>query len=89
MWGTKGERVEHLRGQGISEKDIDRIRRRVKIGDPVRLHRVFEPDVLGRPYGNVISGTVVGKYPHLCIIQVGRGYTSFRWAELAADQKRG
>lgn len=88
MWGTRGERIEYLRSQGISSKDIKRVQKRVKIGDAVRVQKVFEPEALGRPYGGVISGTVVGKYPHLCVIQMGRGITSFRWAEIVASWKR-
>lgn len=88
MWGTKGERVEQLRSQAISSKDIARLQKRVQVGDTVRVPRVFEPEVLGRPYGGGVSGTVVGKYPYLFVMWTGRGYTSFRWAELAASRKR-
>lgn len=88
MWGTKGERIEQLRGQGISTKDVERVRDRTHVGDQVVMRKVFEPDVQGRPYGSITTGTVVGKYPHLFVIHVSSGNVSYRWSELVASRRR-
>lgn len=87
MWGSKEERCDYLRSQAILPKDIARVKKRIQIGDKVSLFETADP-VQGRFRGRKVTGTVVGKYPHLFVMQVGEEYTSFRWAELAASRKR-
>lgn len=88
MWGSKEERCDYLRSQAILPKDIARVKKQVKIGDKVSLHGSLDQDAQRRSRGRKVNGTVVGKYPHLFVMQVGGKFTSFRWAELAASQKR-
>lgn len=87
MWGSKEERCDYLRSQAILPKDIARVKKRIQIGDKVSLFETADP-VQVRYQGRKVTGTVVGKYPHLFVMQVGGEYTSFRWAELAASRKR-
>lgn len=64
---------------GITQKDIDRIRKKVKIGDKIRV-KTSKAVGIEQP---VRRGTVVGKYPCFAVIEFANGMQeSILWIDL-------
>lgn len=71
---------------GITQKDIDRLRKKIKIGDKIRV-KTSKAVGIGqqnkRCYGAVRRGTVVGKYPCFAVIEFTNGaQESILWIDL-------
>ena len=65
--------IERDKIGGITQKDIERIRRKVKIGDRIRVKTLKAASIEqlnNRQYGAVRRGTVVKKYPHFSIMKI-------------------
>ncbi len=78
--------IERDKIGGITQKDIERIRRKVKIGDRIRVKTLKAASIEqlnNRQYGAVRRGTVVKKYPHFAVIKFMNGVQeSILWIDL-------
>lgn len=84
--GTRKERTG-----GITQGDIEKVRKRVKIGDKVRIHtfKAADPDCMSsRYYGIERRGVVVGKYPHFAVVEFPGGtQESVLWVDFVKGAK--
>ena len=78
--------IERDKIGGITQKDIERIRRKVKIGDRIRVKTLKAASIEqlnNRQYGTMRRGTVVEKYPHFAVIKFMNGVQeSILWIDL-------
>lgn len=76
---------------GITLKDIDDIRRKVKIGDRIRINTVKSCSIeqMNRKiYGTVRKGKVVAKYPHFAIVEHPNGVReSVLWVDIIRKRR--
>ena len=70
---------------GITQTDIDQIRKKVKIGDQIRVRTLKAGDVetIGSRTESVRKGTVVAKFPRFAVVEfAGRVQDSVLWVDL-------
>ncbi|MEY8396161.1 hypothetical protein AALB64_15325 [Lachnospiraceae bacterium 45-P1] len=83
--------VEREKSGGITQKDIHKIRKKVKIGDKIRvktLKAMSIEQVNSRCYGAVRRGTVVEKYPCFAVVEFANGIQeSILWIDLLKGGK--
>lgn len=83
-----GKRKERI--GGLTREDIEQVKKRVKIGDKVRIYtlKVADPDCIGNHHGIERRGIVVGKYPHFAVVELPGGTReSVLWTDFM--RKRG
>lgn len=83
-YGFHGIQKEQL--GGITQADIEKVKKWVKIGNKIRIHtlKAADPDCMSsRYYGIERRGVVVAKYPRFAVVQLPGGATeTINWAEL-------
>ena len=87
MWG---DNTNAVRG-GYTAKDIERARRRMKIGTRLRCRTCKACNVDGSKskLGIERMGTVIAKYPWHAMVQYASGVTeSFQWVDLIGKGAR-
>lgn len=76
---------------GITQKDIHKIRKKVKIGDKIRVKTSKAASIEqlnNRCYGAVRRGTVVEKYPCFAVVEFANGIReSVLWIDLLKGGK--
>jgi len=83
-YGFKGIQKE-ITG-GITQEDIERLRKKIKVGDRIRVQTLKGADMErmnGRYYGVERRAVVVGKYPHFVMVELPDGTKeSVLWVDL-------
>lgn len=71
----------------IRQKDIWNIHDTIKIGDEISL-KVPEGYVSKDSVGRRVKGTVIDKFPHHVLVDLGRYRESFLWTDLLTNRIR-
>lgn len=76
---------------GITQADIERIRKKVKIGDQIRIRtlKAGNTETIGSRTESVRKGTVVAKFPRFAVVEFAGGVRdSVLWADLLRERRR-
>lgn len=82
---------EHERIGGITQADIEKIRKKVKIGDKIQVWTLKAMDVesVGAMTKTLRRGTVIAKFPRFAVVEFAGGVQdSVLWIDLIKGMKK-
>lgn len=83
--------AEHERIGGITQADIEKIRKKVKIGDKIRVWtlKAVDAESVGSRTKAFRRGTVIAKFPRFAVVEFAGGVQdSVLWIDLIKGMKR-
>ena len=85
-------KAEEKIGEGISIIELDAVRKRVKLGDKIRIRMVKanSDNISASRDGVVKIGTVIAKYPYFALLEFPGGIReTVKWLDLLLEKKNG